>query len=142
MKHIVLVVDDEKRIADTLRLILASKGFQACAVYDGQAGIEKCREIHPDLIVSDVVMPGLNGLDMAIAVRAEIPGIPVLFLSGHSSADGLLSRARQAGHSFDYLDKPVHPEVLLERITRLLAIPRAMRAAAASQSFGTSSAGC
>ncbi len=127
MKRIVLVVDDEKRIADTLQLILASRGFQACAVYDGQAGIEKCREIHPDLVVSDVVMPGLNGLDMAIAVRSEMPGIPVLLLSGHSSAEALLVRAQQAGHSFDYLDKPVHPETLLEKIAGLLAGTRAMR---------------
>jgi CheY-like chemotaxis protein len=67
----ILVVDDEKRIADTLALILRSKGYVVQAAYDGMQAYEICRTVIPRLLISDVVMPEMNGIELAIKVRAE-----------------------------------------------------------------------
>jgi CheY-like chemotaxis protein len=71
LRPFILVVDDEKRIADTLALILDSEGYSAEAAYEGASALEICRRKVPDLILSDAVMPGMNGIELAIAVRQQ-----------------------------------------------------------------------
>ena len=65
----VLVVDDERVIADTLAIILNQNGFDASAVYTGTAAVDRARETKPDLIISDVIMPDMNGIEAAIRIR-------------------------------------------------------------------------
>lgn len=119
MARTILVVDDERRIADTLKLILAAKGFQASVAYDGESALERCRVLRPEIVLSDVMMPGMTGIDMAIALHAEFPDIKVLLLSGHAMTDVLINQARSRGYGFELLAKPIHPDVLLERLGSL-----------------------
>ncbi len=112
----VLIVDDEHLIADTLALILRYRGFQVDIAYSGEQAIEKALEMRPDVLISDVVMGGMSGIDAAIEICRRSPGCLVILISGQASTADLLARAREQGHSFELLTKPVHPEVLLRRI--------------------------
>ena len=116
----VLVVDDEKHIADTLALILASKGYGSQAAYDGTSALEMCRERTPDLIITDVVMPGMNGIEMAISIRREFAACRILLFSGQAATADMLEEARGRGHEFEILAKPAHPEQLLEKVKHLI----------------------
>jgi CheY-like chemotaxis protein len=117
----VLVVDDEKRIADTLVLILKTKGYIAEAAYDAASALEKCRAHTPDLVISDVVMPGMNGIEMAVVMRSEFPRCRVLLFSGQAATADMLEEARHHGHQFELLAKPVHPETMLQKVKELIA---------------------
>ncbi len=105
----VLVVDDEKTIADTLVVILNRAGFNASAVYSGSEAVEVAKSVKPDLIISDVAMPDMNGIEAMILVRSFLPTCKVLLFSGHAATVDLLENARARGHNFDILAKPVHP---------------------------------
>jgi CheY-like chemotaxis protein len=74
----VLVADDERVIADTLAMILNQSGFEARAVYSGEKAVELAPVFEPDMLISDVIMAGLNGIDAAIRVRSLLPGIKIL----------------------------------------------------------------
>ena len=115
-KRRVLVVDDEQVIADTLSIILNKAGFEASPVYTGTAAVESARNIQPDLIISDVIMPDMNGIDAAIHIREVLPSCKILLFSGQAATADLLERARAQGHEFEILAKPVHPTYLLARL--------------------------
>ena len=117
-KQKVLVADDEKVIADTLAIILNQNGFDASAVYTGTAAVEKARSVRPDLVISDVIMPDMNGIDAAIQIRGFLPSCKILLFSGQAATADLLENARQRGHEFEILAKPVHPQDLLEKLKR------------------------
>jgi DNA-binding response OmpR family regulator len=116
---IVLVVDDEHAIADTLAIILNQSGFEATAAYSGETAVETARQLQPDFLVSDVVLGGLNGIEAAILIRAFLPGCRVLLLSGQQVTADLLEPARARGYEFDILAKPLHPTDLLIRMHSL-----------------------
>ena len=120
MQYRILIVDDERRIADTSALILQAQGYQTAVAYDGSAGITRCREFHPHLILTDVVMPGMSGIEMAVALRREFPGCAILLISGQAATADMLELARRQGHAFELLAKPVHPTVLLKRVAQIL----------------------
>ncbi len=112
----VLVVDDDQTIADTLAVILKKAGFEASAVYTGNGAVERARTERPDLIISDVVMPDMNGIEAAINIRGFLPGCKILLFSGKAETADLLDKARAQGHNFDVLSKPVHPQDLLAKL--------------------------
>src|SRR5205085_10487200 len=116
LKPKVLVVDDEKVIADTLAIILNQNGYDATAVYTGTGAVDKARAIRPDLIISDVMMDDMNGIDAAIKIRAFLPGCKILLFSGKAATANLLEDARKRGHQFDILSKPIHPQDLLQKL--------------------------
>jgi CheY-like chemotaxis protein len=116
----VLVVDDETRIADTLALILRSKDYEAEAAYDGAAALQICRTRLPDLIISDVVMPGMSGIELAITVSHEFPSSKILLFSGQAATEQMMQQAHSAGHTFELLAKPVHPVQLIQKVKSLL----------------------
>jgi CheY-like chemotaxis protein len=118
---VVLVVDDERVIADTLSIILSKSGFSTMTAYNGESALELARTNPPDLLISDVVMPGMTGIDLAITVIQTIPGCKVLLFSGQAATVDLLEEARNAGHNFTTLTKPVHPTDMLRRISECLA---------------------
>lgn len=115
-KITVLVVDDERLIADTMTEILKRSGFDAACAYDGQSGLEMAIQLSPDYVLTDVVMPHMNGLQLAIAVRKALPETEILLLSGQAGVTEILDRGRREGYSFELIGKPVHPEKLLERL--------------------------
>ena len=112
----VLVADDERVIADTLAIILNQAGFEATAVYSGETAIEIAKALRPDMLISDVIMTDLNGIDAAITIRELLPACKILLFSGQAATADLLDRARAQGHEFEILAKPVHPQDLLARL--------------------------
>src|SRR5215468_5204468 len=112
----VLVVDDERVIADTLAIILNQAGFNAAAVYTGTEAVERARKEKPDLVISDVIMPDMNGIEAAIRIRQMLPGCKILLFSGQAATADLLEKARLQGHEFEILAKPVHPQDLLAKL--------------------------
>ncbi|MGE5114074.1 MAG: response regulator [Acidobacteriaceae bacterium] len=119
-RPVVLVVDDEAIIADTLVVILKNQGYAADAAYSGEAALEKARVVPPELLISDVVMPGMSGIRLAIAITETAPDCKVLLFSGQASTTDLLAEARDSGREFNILTKPIHPSLLLERASTLL----------------------
>ena len=114
----VLVADDERVIADTLAMILNQSGFQAQAVYSGEKALELAESFRPDMLISDVIMADLNGIDAAIRMRSLLPEIKILLFSGQAATADLLEKARADGYEFEILAKPVHPQDLLTRLRR------------------------
>jgi DNA-binding NtrC family response regulator len=116
----VFVVDDEEVIASTLTTILrVHGGFRARAFSKPLEALEAARLEAPDLLISDVVMPLLTGIELAIQVRACCPDCKVLLFSGQASTAHLLEAASANGHDFEVLAKPVHPADLLVKIRSL-----------------------
>jgi DNA-binding NtrC family response regulator len=113
----VLVVDDEIYVADSLTEILANHGYDAFACYNGHAAIESVQEQCPDFVISDVVMPKLNGVDTVLAIQKICPVARIILFSGQAGTANILEQARAKGHIFELLPKPIHPEQLLKRLT-------------------------
>ena len=116
VKQKVLVADDERMIADPLAMILNQSGFEALAVHSGKKAVELAKSFEPDMLISDVMMDDLNGIDAAIGIRALLPKIKILLFSGHAATAFLLEKARAEGHEFEILAKPIHPQDLLNRL--------------------------
>jgi DNA-binding NtrC family response regulator len=118
---VVLIVDDEKVIADTLSIILTHAGFITMTAYNGATALRMANEITPALLISDVVMPGISGVELAIMLTQSTPDLKVLLFSGQASTVDLLEKARRGGHHFTALTKPVHPTDMIKRISECLA---------------------
>jgi len=118
---VVLIVDDEKIIADTLSIILTHAGFITMTAYDGVTALRMANDTKPALLISDVVMPGISGVELAIMLTQSIPDLKVLLFSGQASTVDLLEKARRSGHHFTALTKPVHPTDMLKRISECLS---------------------
>ncbi len=112
----IFVVDDEQVIATTLTLILQNSGYLAQAFFNPLQALAAARLEAPDLVISDVVMPQLTGVELAIQIRAMCPSCKVILFSGQAETGDLLSVAREHGHNFSLLPKPVHPVDLLRYI--------------------------
>ena len=112
----VLVADDEQVIANTLAIILNQAGFEARAVYSGEKALESLDDFQPDMLISDVIMTGMTGIEAAIATRNKLPTCKILLFSGQAATADLLEKARQEGHEFEILAKPVHPTDLLAKL--------------------------
>ena len=114
----ILLIEDEKMLADSIRDFLSAKGFQVEAVYDGEQGYEYALLGIYDLLILDVMMPGLNGLQVARRVRAKRVTTPILMLTAKSDLqdriDGL-----NAGADY-YLTKPFDTRELMACINALL----------------------
>jgi CheY-like chemotaxis protein len=115
-KRKVLVADDEQVIANTLAIILNQAGFEARAVYSGEKAIEALDSFQPDMLISDVIMTGMTGIEAAIATREKMPNCKILLFSGQAATADLLEKARLDGHEFEILAKPVHPTDLLAKL--------------------------
>ena len=115
----VLVVDDEPNIADSLTEILIGHGYDALAFYSGHKAVDSARDCCPDVVISDVVMPKLNGVDTVLAIRELCPSTTILLFSGLAGTTKILEAARAEGHEFELLPKPIHPEQLLKKLSTL-----------------------
>jgi CheY-like chemotaxis protein len=115
-KSRILVADDEQVIANTLAIILNRAGFEARAVYSGEKAIEALESFRPDMLISDVIMTGMTGIEAAIVTRQKMPKCKILLFSGQAATADLLEQARADGHEFEILAKPVHPTDLLAKL--------------------------
>jgi CheY-like chemotaxis protein len=117
LRPVVLVVDDEPIIANTIVAILHINGFAAGAAYSGETALQMALLVPPALLLTDVVMPGMSGIELALAVTEAIPDCKTLLFSGQAITHELLKDAK--GHQFTLLQKPVHPRDLLIEISKL-----------------------
>jgi DNA-binding response OmpR family regulator len=113
----VLLIDDDPDLAMMLRTLLRGQDFQIRAVFAGKEGIEECKASPPDVIILDLLMPGMDGWDVCEQIR-EFSDVPVLILSALGSP-GSVARALDAGAD-DYLIKPVHASLLASRLRTLV----------------------
>ncbi|HEY1806286.1 MAG TPA: response regulator [Terracidiphilus sp.] len=117
-KPTILVVDDQQLIADTTTMVLNRSGFRAECAYSGRSALEMALNQKPDYLLTDIVMPGMNGVDLAVCVRNQLPATVIVLLSGQAGTTDLLRQAREDGYEFNLLAKPIHPEKLLEYLKR------------------------
>ena len=112
----VLVVDDQRLIADSLAEILNNAGFGAVAAYDGWDALDKAARFDPHWIITDVLMPGMNGVELAIAMRKNYPQSAVLLFSGQAGISDILQDGQRQGYEFELIAKPIHPLKIIERL--------------------------
>ena len=112
----VLVVDDEHLITDTICAILNENGFDAMGAYSGSDAISAARKQRPDIVLSDVLMPRMSGVELGIQLRSEFPDIKIFLFSGQAATTAMIHRAEAEGHYFELFPKPIHPEELISRL--------------------------
>lgn len=115
-RPIALVADDEPLIGATLVEILQDDGYDALCVSDGESAWFWAREIRPDFLISDVMMPRMSGIEVARLVLAEIPQTRVILFSGQAGSPELLEQARAEGLQCEVLFKPIKPDQLLAKM--------------------------
>jgi two-component system, OmpR family, response regulator MprA len=118
MKAHILVVDDDPRITDLLRRVLAYEGYSVASAASGNEALKRTLERPPDLVVLDIMLPGLDGLEVARRLRAADDNVPVLMVTAR---DAVADRVKglETGAD-DYLVKPFAPEELVARVKALL----------------------
>ena len=123
MNHVsasrIFVVDDESVIASTLAAILNMNGFSARAFNGALEALAAASADIPDLLISDVAMPELSGIELAIRMKAQYPRCKILLFSGQAHTTDLLEYGRHRGYQFRLLPKPVSPEELLSEINKI-----------------------
>lgn len=117
----VLVVDDEVIVAETLAKILHQCGYFVVTAYDGEDAIEAALLKPPELVISDIMLPGMNGIELGITIRRIFPDCKVILSSGKSPSADLLETALSTGQHFIFLEKPVPPEVLLAHVSQAVS---------------------
>lgn len=115
----VLVADDDFVIASTWSQILRLSGYEAESVGSGEEAIDAARRRPPDVLISDVVMGGINGIETAARILEIQPECLVILVSGQANTEQLHRDSATARHAFEILSKPIRPEVLLGRIAAL-----------------------
>lgn len=122
-EQVVFVVDDEISIAQTLSAILRHEGFSSFSFNEPAAALLAAKEKLPDLLVTDMVMTGMTGFDLANSVRQACPHCKILLFSGQASFLDLLQRGNDGVIPIDsFLMKPVHPNVLLKKVAEMMNV--------------------
>jgi len=115
----VLVVDDERLIAETVTAILNANGFEAVEAHNGEEALEAARKVRPDIVLSDVLMPKMSGVELGIKIRLEFPGTRIFLFSGQAATSELMRKAQDDGYTFELFPKPIHPEELIAKLRGL-----------------------
>jgi DNA-binding response OmpR family regulator len=113
----IVVVEDEPTIADAVAARLRADGHEVSVAHDGPAGVSLCRKVQPDLVVLDVMLPGLDGYEVCRQVQAERP-VPVLMLTARDEETDVVVGLRVGAD--DYVTKPFSPRELSARVAALL----------------------
>jgi DNA-binding response OmpR family regulator len=126
----VLVVDDEVSFADTLAQRLKMRDLKVGTVYDGEQALSRVKEEEPDVMILDLKMPGMHGMEVLREIRKAYPGIQVIILTGHGTDKDEEESKRLGG--FDYLNKPADIDHLEQKIRKAFRekVERAMTAIA------------
>lgn len=112
----ILVVDDETVIADTLTMILSMNGARAQAAYSAESALEIALELKPDILITDIRMGRMSGVELAVRLSTELPECRLILISGQSANTDLPAETAKKGYSFEFLEKPITPQRLLTHI--------------------------
>ena len=113
MKSRVLVVDDDPALAEMLTIVLRGEGFDTAVVADGTRALPAVRELRPDVVLLDLMLPGMNGIDVCRAIRGE-SGVPIVMLTAKSDTVDIVLGLESGAD--DYIVKPFKPKELVARI--------------------------
>lgn len=127
---LILVVDDEPAIVETVCMILEAEGLKAIGAKSGADAVAKARESCPDLLFSDIMMPGMNGFEAAVQIKAHCPHCRLIFFSGYADVTDMANGLRQRGYEFEVLRKPMLPTLMVEKVRA--ALNRTTQASGAS----------
>jgi CheY-like chemotaxis protein len=123
----ILVVDDERAIVDSLQEIIESAGYMVHATSSGHEAIASIAEFCPNILLSDVLMPEMNGFELALEVKKRCPYCRLLLFSGQAATAELAQRFgptfTSQGFRFELLPKPLHPAALLKKLEQSLTHP-------------------
>ncbi|MDD2541822.1 MAG: sigma-54-dependent Fis family transcriptional regulator, partial [Desulfuromonadaceae bacterium] len=122
MQHTILIIDDEKDIRTALAGILEDEGYQVLTAESGAEGIECARQELPDLILLDIWMPGMDGLETLEKLKEQLPQITVIMISGHGTIETAV-RATKLG-AFDFIEKPLSLEKVLISVSNALQLQK------------------
>ena len=114
----ILVVDDEPVVCRSCEKILSEDGYEVSTVFTGREGLEKVRQEHFDVTITDMKIPDISGMEVLECIRGEQPDMPVVMITGYASVDTAV-RAMKLG-AFDYIPKPFTPEEMSEIIKKAL----------------------
>lgn len=117
MNRKILVIEDEKLLNDTISSFLTYSDFDVVSAYDGKSAISKAKECKPDLILLDVMLPGIYGYDIAKEIR-KFSEVPIVFLTSVEDQESK-DKAFKSGAT-DYLSKSIDLEILVEKINKIL----------------------
>lgn len=120
MKVSVLIVDDEKEYTETLAQRLTLRGFSVTPVCSGQSALDIMDRVDIDVVILDVNMPGLSGIDTLKAMKKMKPITPVIMLTGAATVNNAIEGMKQG--AYDFLMKPVDNALLVEKIKEAYAI--------------------
>ena len=112
----VLVVDDEKLLAWTMAKVLSKAGYDVVTFNNPCLVLEEFRSRQVDLVISDVVMPEMSGIDLAIQLEQYQPGNKIMLLSGQANTLQLMAKATAKGFDFEVFAKPIAPDDLLRLV--------------------------
>tara|TARA_B100001059_G_scaffold75455_1_gene73070 strand:- start:1566 stop:2258 length:693 start_codon:yes stop_codon:yes gene_type:complete len=118
MKKRILVVEDEKDIADTIKLNLEIENYHPIVVNDGLDAIAAFKEQNFDLVILDIMIPSINGIDVCENIRLQDSSVPIMFLSAKSRSEDRILGLKKGGD--DYLTKPFNLEELILRVSNLI----------------------
>jgi len=107
----ILVIDDERSILQSLKGILSDEGYQTLLAENGKEGLEICEKEVPDVVLLDIAMPGMDGMEVLKRIKEVLPFVPVIIMTGHGSID-MAVKAIKLG-SYDFLEKPLEMDKLL-----------------------------
>ena len=122
----ILSVEDDVDLQQVIAYVLKKKGWDVAYAYDGKDGLEKATSLKPDLILLDMMLPGLNGLEVIEQLKKnpETRTIPVIVMTAYPSDAQFLESSVKSLGAVEYLAKPVHIDTLVETIERCLIPPK------------------
>jgi two-component system nitrogen regulation response regulator NtrX len=115
-----LIIDDEKNILTSLKTALSLEGFEVIVAGSGEIGLEKLKQEKIDLVMLDVKMPGIDGIETLRRIKKDSPGMPVVMMSGHGNIQTALDAIRNG--AIDFVEKPLSTERLIVTIRNTLHI--------------------
>lgn len=112
----ILIVDDQPAITKSLSLILEHHGYRCIVGRSGEEAVELARSTPPHVLVCDVIMQAMNGIEAARQIRSLCPECRIILMSGHGNTTQILEDARSVGDEFEILAKPFHPAELIDKL--------------------------
>ncbi len=125
---VVLVIDDEKNIRESLKGVLEDEGYKVLLAESGRRAIDELSKNHVDVVLLDILLPDIDGIDLLRRIKSEDPGIPVVVMSGHGTIETAVKAIKLGAHNF--LEKPLSIDELLisvENALRMEALDRTVR---------------